>query len=84
MVFVSETHSRIIVVFGIVDATHHTLVIAEEEYGETSDAIDSDKESALLQVVYDIVSGDANCAGPNEFRLALLSGFCVEMFIFLV
>jgi len=84
LVFVSEMHSCIIVVLGIVDAAHHTLVIAEEEYGETSDAIDGDKESALLQVVYDIVSGDANCAGPDGFRLALLAGFCVEMFIFLV
>ena len=77
-------HSRIIVVLGIVDAAHHALVIAEEEYGETSDAIDSDKESVLLQVMYDIVSRDAKCARPNGFGLDLLAGFCVEMFIFLV
>lgn len=80
----SKVHSCIIVVLGIVDAAHHPLVIAKEEYRETSDAVDSDKKSALLQVMYDIVSGDAICAGPNAYRRALLTAFGIEMFIALL
>ncbi len=80
-ILVSKVHSCIVVVLGIIDPAHHSLVIAEEEYGQTGDAIDSDEESALLQVVYDIVPRDARFAKPKACRLILFIDPCIKMFI---
>ena len=50
-VWVTELHSFLIVIHRTVDTTHHTLVITEEENGETGNAIDSNKKTTLLQFV---------------------------------
>lgn len=54
----TELHDVDRIVDGNVDASHHTLIIAKEEYGKTSYAIDRDQEPALLVAVNDIVFGD--------------------------
>ena len=53
-VFMSKMHSRVVVVLGIVDTAHHTLVIPKEEDCKTSNAINGDEELAFLQAVDDI------------------------------
>ena len=50
----TEFHGGVVVVYGTVDTTHHTLIISEEKDGKTSNTIDGDEEAALLQLVDDI------------------------------
>lgn len=47
---VSDAH-QFDVIFRIVDAAHHALVVAEEEDGEPGYKVDGDEEGALLQGV---------------------------------
>lgn len=44
----SEMHSSVVVILGIINAAHHTLVIAEEENCETRNAINSDEKLAFF------------------------------------
>lgn len=39
-VWMAEVHGFVVVILGAIDATHHTLVITEEEDGKRSDAVD--------------------------------------------
>ena len=54
----SELHGILIVVHGVVDSTHHTLIITEEENGQAGHAVDGDEKTALLQLVDHIVLGN--------------------------
>ena len=54
----TELHSRMIVIQRTIDTTHHTLVITEEEDGETSNAIDSNEKATLLESVDHIGPGN--------------------------
>ena len=51
---VSKLHGLVIVIRGGVYTSHHTLIITEEEDGQSGDAIDSGEKAALLQLVDDI------------------------------
>lgn len=57
--WMTEFHRIMIVVDGVVDTAHHTLIITEEEDGQRSDTIDRNQKSALLQLVNHIVFRDA-------------------------
>ena len=50
-IFVSEMHGYVVVVFGVVDAAHHALVVAEEEYGEACESIDEMEEAVGVVMV---------------------------------
>ena len=52
----TEFHGILIVVLGVVNTTHHTLVITKEENGQGSHAIDSDEKATLLELVNDVGS----------------------------
>ena len=54
----TELHSRLIIIHCTVNATHHTLVIAEEEDGETSNAVDSNEKATLFEFVDHIGPGN--------------------------
>lgn len=54
----TELHSLLVVIQRTVDATHHTLVIPEEEDGETGNAVDSDEKATLLEFVDHIGPGN--------------------------
>ena len=55
---VTELHGGVVVIHCTVDTTHHTLIITEEEDGETSDTVDGDEKLTLLQLVDHIGPGD--------------------------
>ena len=55
----TEFHGILVVVNGIVDTSHHTLVITEEEDGQSCNAIDCDQKTTLLKLVSDVHAGDA-------------------------
>ena len=57
-VLVTELHSCLIVIQRTVDTTHHTLVITEEEDGETCNAVDSNEKATLLEFVDHIGPGN--------------------------
>ena len=46
-----EMHGPVVVVLGVVDAAHHALVVAEEEYGEAGEGIDKMEEAVSVVVV---------------------------------
>lgn len=46
-----EMHGPVVVVLGVVDTTHHALVVAEEEYGEASQGINKMEEAVGVVVV---------------------------------
>lgn len=50
----TKFHGILIVIFGVVNTTHHTLVITKEENGQGSHAIDSNEKAALLELVNDV------------------------------
>jgi len=52
----TELHGILVVVDGVVDTAHHTLIITEEENGQASDAVDGDEELPLLQFVHHVPS----------------------------
>ena len=47
----TELHGFLVVINSTINPSHHTLVITEEENGETSNAIDSDEKASLLKLV---------------------------------
>ena len=47
----TEMHGSVVVILGVVDAAHHALVIAEEEYGEPGEGIDEVEEAVGVVVV---------------------------------
>lgn len=47
----AEFHCVLVVVFGIVDSAHHSLVIAKEEDGQASDAVDGNQQAPLFQLM---------------------------------
>ena len=47
----TKFHGILIVIFGVINATHHTLIISKEENGQGSHAIDSNEEATLLELV---------------------------------
>lgn len=53
----TEVHRLLIVISGVVDTAHHTLIITEEEDGETTDAVDGYEKATLLKLVHHIVPG---------------------------
>ena len=55
---VTELHSCLIVIQRTVDTTHHTLVITEEEDGETCNAVDSNEKATLLEFVDHVGPGN--------------------------
>ena len=50
----TKFHGILIIIFGVINATHHTLVITKEKDGEGSHAIDSNEKAALLKLVDDV------------------------------
>ena len=46
-----EMHGPVVVVLGVVDTAHHALVVAEEEYGQSSEGIDKMKEAVGVVVL---------------------------------
>lgn len=54
----TEFHGFLVVIQRTIDATHHALIISEEEDGETSDTIDGCKKAALLKLVDHIGPGN--------------------------
>ena len=56
----SETqfHGVLVIIGGVVHATHHSLIIPKEEDGKTGDTIDQYQKTALLVLVYHIVLAD--------------------------
>lgn len=64
----TEMHDVLIVIFGIVDTTHHTLVITKKEDGQGSHAVDSYEKATLLKLVDNIrpwnhIHGDVGPVG---------------------
>ena len=51
---VTKFHGCVVVVGGVVDTSHHSLIITEEEDTETGHAIDGDQQTSLLEPVDDI------------------------------
>lgn len=47
----TELHGGVVIVNCTVDTTHHTLIISEEEDGETSNTVDGDEKATLLKLV---------------------------------
>ena len=45
---VAKFHGFVVVIRGVVDTSHHTLIITEEEDTETGHAIDGDQQASLL------------------------------------
>ena len=54
----TEFHGGVVVINCTVDTTHHTLIISEEEDGETSNAIDGDEEFTFLKPVDHVRPGN--------------------------
>ena len=54
----TEFHGFLVVVHSAIDTTHHTLIISEEEDGETSDTIDSNKKTSLLKLMDHVGPGN--------------------------
>ena len=54
----AQLHGILVIIGGIVHATHHTLVITEEEDGKTSDTVDQNQKTTLLILVHHIVFAD--------------------------
>ena len=57
-VWMTELHSGLIVIQRAIDTTHHTLIITEEEDGETSNAVDGNEKATLLEFVDHIGPGN--------------------------
>lgn len=53
---VAEFHNVVVVIFGIVDPAHHSLVITKKEDGQASNAIDSNQQATLLQLMDHVAS----------------------------
>ena len=51
----TKVHGLLIIIWGAVHSTHHTLIITEEEDGKSGDTINGYEKTALLQLVNDIV-----------------------------
>ena len=50
-IWVTKFHGLLVVINGSVDTTHHTLIISEEENGETGNTIDGNEKATLLKFV---------------------------------
>ncbi len=50
----TEFHGIFVVVRSSIDSSHHTLIITEEENGQSGNAIDRNQEAPFLQPVDDI------------------------------
>ena len=50
----TKLHSYMVVIDGVVDTAHHTLVITKEEDGQRCNAVDCNEKTTLLQLVDDI------------------------------
>ena len=75
----TKLHGVLIVIFGVVNATHHTLIITKEKDGQGSHAIDSNEKAALLELVNDVgpwnhVHGDVGPMGLVEIGVKKVSG----------
>ena len=75
----TKLHGLLIVIHCTVDATHHTLVIAEEEDGETSNAVDSNEKATLLEFVDHIGPGNdihggnySECLESSDWRIQMI------------
>lgn len=51
---VPKFHGFIVVVGSVVDTSHHTLIVTEEEDTETGHAVDGDQQTSLLELVHNI------------------------------
>ena len=66
----TEFHGIVVIVDGVVDTAHHTLIITEEEDGQGRNAIDGNQKATLLQLVGDIhaphtIHGEVCPMGPE-------------------
>ena len=50
----TEFHGMVVIVDGVVDTAHHTLIITKEEDRQRRNAIDCNQQATLLQLVGDI------------------------------
>ena len=68
----AKLHNIDCIVDGYVDATHHALIVAKEEYGQATHAIDSNKEGALLIAMDDVEAIDPIHSRSHEDKLSCL------------
>ena len=54
----AEFHGGVIVILGVVDTAHHTLIVTEKEDGQARHTIDGNEKLAFLILVYDIAFGN--------------------------
>lgn len=69
---VAKAH-EVNVVFGVVHAAHHALVVAKEEYRECGNAVDGDEKLTLLKHVGNVESREAFHGGGTHHRSFFLS-----------
>lgn len=64
---VTEFHGVVVVMGGVVDTSHHSLIITEEEDTETGHTVDGDQQPSLLELVNNIGSwNDIHRDGGGE------------------
>ena len=68
----AKLHDIDCIVDGYVDATHHALVVAKEEDGQATHAIDGNEEGALLVAMDDIEAIDVIHSRSQEDRFSCL------------
>ena len=66
----AKLHCVLVIVGGVVHASHHSLIITEEEDGKTSDTVDQYQKATLLVLVYHIVLADIIHRDDN-FRIGI-------------
>ena len=96
-IFRAEFHSILIVINGIVDATHHTLIISKEEDGQASHTVDGYEKATLFIPVHHIplrdLVHDGYCSpvqarycferGPTAGDIMWGAGYCNGEFFLL-
>lgn len=75
----TELHGVVVVVDCTIDTTHHTLIITEEEDGETSNTIDGDEKLTLLEFVDHIGPGDDIHGSDYPECLLGISMYCLGL-----
>ena len=59
----TKFHGCIVIVQGTINPSHHTLIITEEEDGETGNTVDGDEKATLLELVDHVGPGNDVHAG---------------------
>lgn len=70
----AKLHNIDRIVDGYIDATHHALIVAKEEYGQATHAINSNEEGALLIAMDDVEAIDSIHGRSQEDDFSCLDG----------